>query len=221
MLLLAADTSGPLGSIALADGAEDGSCEIIEVAPLTGGAFSAELVPRIAELLAKNRLSKQDFGAFAIASGPGSFTGLRVGLAAIKGLAEMLIKPIASVSVLEVMLAEAQPATERVLAALDAGRNEIYGAQRENAAARTEQLFTREQFLVAARGATIITPDHALAELARGQGLKLQEIARPRSDAIARLGWKKILAGDTLSPEMLEANYIRRSDAEIFSKVRS
>ena len=47
------------------------------------------------------------------------------------------------------------------------------------------------------------------------------EVAVQRSDAIARLGWKKILAGETVSPETLEANYIRRSDAEIFSKSRS
>jgi len=57
-----------------------------------------------------------------------------------------------------------------------------------------------------------------VSELARNAGLQIEEIARPGSDAIARLGWKKILAGDTIIPENLEANYIRRSDAEIFSK---
>jgi tRNA threonylcarbamoyladenosine biosynthesis protein TsaB len=217
MLLLAADTTGPQGSIALANGNEDGSCEIIEVAPLTEGTFSAQLVPRMAALLVRHSRSKQDLGAFAVASGPGSFTGLRVGLAAIKGLAEILIKPIASVSVLEVML-EAQHTTGRVLAALDAGRSEIYGAERENARALTERLFTREEFLIAARGATVITPDRALAELARSQELEVKEICRPQSDAIARLGWEKILAGSTVRPNELEANYIRRSDAEIFSK---
>jgi tRNA threonylcarbamoyladenosine biosynthesis protein TsaB len=191
------------------------------VAPLAGGTFSAQLVPQIAALLGRNRLSKQDLGAFAVASGPGSFTGLRVGLAAIKGLAEILAKPIAAVSLLELIVVEAQQLTGRVLAALDAGRNEVYGAERDHAGAMVERLFTRQEFLISAKGATVIATDYALAELARREGLNVQEIARPRSDAIARLGWMKILTGNTVTPDELEANYIRRSDAEIFSKGRA
>ena len=75
--------------------------DVLEVVPLTGGAFSAQLVPQIAALLEKHGHSKSDLGAFAVASGPGSFTGLRVGLAAIKALAEALQKPIAAISLLE------------------------------------------------------------------------------------------------------------------------
>jgi tRNA threonylcarbamoyladenosine biosynthesis protein TsaB len=221
MLLLATDTSGQQGSIALANGNEDGSCEVIQVVPLTGGTFSAQLVPETATVLARNRFSLRDIGAFAVASGPGSFTGLRVGLAAIKGLAEVLLKPIASVSILEVMIAEAGHLTGRVVAALDAGRNEVYGAEPEmtrKADAPVGRLFPRQEFLLWAEGGTVITPDDALAELAQSQGLSAERIARPGADAIARLGWKKILAGNTVLPEELEANYIRRSDAEIFSK---
>src|SRR5208282_3885213 len=102
MLMLAIDTSGKNGSIALArvtPGQSD--VETIEVVPLAGGAFSAQLVPQIAALLEKLGYSKSDLGAFAAASGPGSFTGLRVGLAAIKALAEALQKPIVAVSLLE------------------------------------------------------------------------------------------------------------------------
>jgi tRNA threonylcarbamoyladenosine biosynthesis protein TsaB len=224
MLLLATDTSGQQGSIALANGNEDGSCEVIEVVPLTGGTFSAQLMPETATLLARNSFSMRDLGAFAVACGPGSFTGLRVGLAAIKGMAEILVKPIASVSLLEVMIAEPGQLTGRVVAALDAGRNEVYGAEHgmtEKAGAPVGRLFTREEFLIWAEGATVITPDHALAEVAQSKGLGTEKIARPRADAIARLGWEKVLAGNTVLPEELEANYIRRSDAEIFSKGRS
>jgi tRNA threonylcarbamoyladenosine biosynthesis protein TsaB len=224
MLLLATDTSGQQGSIALANGNEDGSCEIIEVVPLTGGTFSAQLVPEMATVLARNSFSTRDLGAFAVASGPGSFTGLRVGLAAIKGVAEILVKPIASVSILEVMIAEAGHLRGRAVAALDAGRNEVYGAEQEmtqKAGAPVGRLFTAEEFLIWAEGATVITPDHALAGLARSKGLSTEKIDRPRADAIAGLGWKKILAGNTVLPEELEADYIRRSDAEIFSKGRT
>jgi tRNA A37 threonylcarbamoyladenosine modification protein TsaB len=54
--------------------------------------------------------------------------------------------------------------------------------------------------------------------MVRAAGIKVHEIEHPRSDVIARLGWEKILAGKTVSPAELEANYIRRSDAEIFAK---
>src|SRR5258708_33876452 len=103
MLLLAIDTSGRLGSIALARGHEDGRCDVIEVVGLAGGTFSAQLVPQVAALLSKHGFTKRDIDAFVAASGPGSFTGLRVGLAAIKARAEILGKPIAAESYLGVL----------------------------------------------------------------------------------------------------------------------
>ena len=124
MLLLAADTSGKNGSIALAK-CEGENCSVIDLVPLLGGTFSAQLVPQISGLLSKHGFSKGDIGGFAVASGPGSFTGLRVGLAAIKGLAEILGKPIAAVSLLET-LAVKSAIQEHVVAILDAGRNEFY-----------------------------------------------------------------------------------------------
>src|SRR6201993_1760722 len=107
MILLAVDTSGKDGSIAVARAPESpretSELTILAVVPLEAGTFSAQLVPQIASLLAKHGLSKNDIAAFAVASGPGSFTGLRVGLAAIKALAEILGTPIAAVSRLEGM----------------------------------------------------------------------------------------------------------------------
>jgi tRNA threonylcarbamoyladenosine biosynthesis protein TsaB len=223
MLLLAADTSGKHGSIALARCEPDGACEVLEVVPLSGGTFSAQLVPQIVALLAKNNFNKQQIDALAVASGPGSFTGLRVGLAAIKALAEVLAKPIAAVSLLEA-ISVAGGVEGDVIAALDAGRNEIYVGEYEvlkNATMRRERLLTRQEFLDVAMAKTVVTPDKIVFDAARNVALKVVEIERPRSDAIARLGWKKILTGETVSPEALDANYIRRSDAEIFSKSSS
>jgi tRNA threonylcarbamoyladenosine biosynthesis protein TsaB len=220
MLLLAADTSGKHGSIALARCEPDGACEVLEVVPLAGGTFSAQLVPQIAALLAKQNINKQQIDAFAVASGPGSFTGLRVGLAAIKALAEVLAKPIAAVSLLEAV-AMAGGGEGDVIASLDAGRNEVYAGEYEvgaSAKKHSERLLTREEFLEAAIAKPVITPDKTVSEVARSVALKIVEIERPRSDAIARIGWRKILTGETVSPEALDANYIRRSDAEIFSK---
>lgn len=221
MLLLVADTSGKHGSIGLARGNPDGSCDVIEVIPLAGGTFSAQLIPQVAGLLAKHGFSKQDVDGFAVASGPGSFTGLRVGLAAIKALAEVTGKPIATVSLLEAVAVESGM-KGRVLAALDAGRGEVYLGEYEVSGTQgskvDERLVTRSELADAVAGRAIVTPDSAIAFLIQGTGIRLIEVARPTAEVIARLGWKKILGEDTVSPDALEANYIRRSDAEIFSK---
>jgi tRNA threonylcarbamoyladenosine biosynthesis protein TsaB len=220
MLLLAADTSGKHGTIALTRCGPDGDCDLIEVVPLEGGTFSAQLVPQIAALLVKHGFSKTDIGGFAVVSGPGSFTGVRVGLAAIKALAEVLEKPIAAVSLLEaVAVSGASPG--RVTAVLDAGRGEVYAGEYEvqgdDIRLLRERLLTRAALLEAAIGSTVATADQSLAEAVREAGLPVNQIELPRADMIARLGWQKILAGKIVSPEGLEANYLR-SSSEIFSK---
>jgi tRNA threonylcarbamoyladenosine biosynthesis protein TsaB len=228
-LLLAVDTSGKNGSLALAH-IEPGKKEIsvLEVVPIAGGAFSAQLVPQIAALLEKYGHSKGDLEAFAVANGPGSFTGLRVGLAAMKALAEALQKPLVAVSLLEAV-ARGGATHGRVLAAMDAGRTDVYVGDyeldqiRRNAFAHSERLLAREEFLAAVRNAaatraTVVTPDPVLAELVRVAGIPVEQIEFPNAGAIARLGWEHLQRGQTVSPEGLEANYMRHSDAEIFSK---
>lgn len=220
MLLLATDTSGPHGSIALARGNADDACHVIEVADLAGGTFSAQLIPQIAALLAKHGVSKNDIGGFAVASGPGSFTGLRVGLAAIKGLAEILDKPIAALSLLEAV-AVAAHLPGRVVAALDAGRREIYAGEYDVAGdAATlvrERILTKGEFLVEMKAQAVVTPDAALAESLRASGVAVTVVEPLSAAAIARLGWRKIQTGAVVSAEQLEANYIRRTDAEILA----
>src|SRR5690348_16179816 len=120
MLILGVDTSGKNGSIALLE-CEASSSRTLDLIPLEGGTFSAQLVPQIAALLEKHGRTKREVDVFAVVSGPGSFTGLRVGLAAIKALAEILQKPIVAVSLLETV-AVASGMNGRMMAALDAGR---------------------------------------------------------------------------------------------------
>jgi tRNA threonylcarbamoyladenosine biosynthesis protein TsaB len=226
MLLLVTNTSGKQGSVALARAGEHDPHEVqvIEVAPLEGGAFSAQLVPQIAALLAKHRFSKADIDAFIVVSGPGSFTGLRVGLAAIKALAEILKKPIVPLSLLEAV-AVASLAQGRVTAALDAGRGDIYFGSYEitgdTVRVLQEQLLSKAEFLSLARESTIITPDPNWSATAREARLKVIAVEVPSAEMITRLGWKKLQARETVSPEQLEANYMRRSDAEMFVKSSS
>lgn len=226
MLLLAVDTSGKNGSLALARvTAGRSEPEIVESVPLAGGTFSAQLVPQISALLAKHGCSKSDLAGFVAVSGPGLFTGLRVGLAAIKALAEVLQKPIAAISLLEAV-ASSGKVHGRILAVLDAGRGEIYVGDYEisgdERAPRSrmfsEGLLARALFLAEAKGKAVVTPDAALAEAFNAAGIQTALIDHPGSALIARLGWERIVRGQIVRPEDLEANYIRRSDAEIFSQ---
>jgi tRNA threonylcarbamoyladenosine biosynthesis protein TsaB len=246
MLILAIDTSGQAGGITLAE-AEAGSFRVIESAAIAGGTFSAQLIPTLAALLKKHGYGVKDLDGFAAASGPGSFTGLRVGLSAIKGLAETLHKPIATVSVLEA-LASLADREGKIAAAMDAGRKEVFlgiyqkhanensrgGKQSAEDSVRQsdtrshnglikqrEELLTQQAFLATLsteRPAVIVTSDAALAELAAASHSALMEVTSPGSEVIARIGAAKLLAGETVSVEVLDANYLRRSDAEIFFK---
>ena len=226
MLLLVTDTSGTNGTVSLARTGERDlhDAAVIETAPLAGGTFSAQLVPQIAALLQNHGFSKADIDSFIVVSGPGSFTGLRVGLAAIKALAEILQKPIVPVSLLE-MVAVASRAQGKVAAVLDARRSEVYfGAYEivgESVQVQREELLPRTEFLSLARESSVATPDVALAAAAREAGLPVVAVEPPSPEMIARLGWKKLQAGETVSPEQLEANYMRRSDAEMFVRQSS
>ena len=234
MLLLVTDTSGKNGTVALARAGEPGlhgtdvtdreAGQVIEVVPLAGGMFSAQLVPQIAALLSRHSFSKTDIDGFIVVSGPGSFTGLRVGLAAIKALAEILKKPIVPVSLLEVVAAAART-QGKVVAVLDGGRGEVffggYEVAGESVRVLREELLSKADFLSASLGSTVATCDPTLAESAREAGLPVVAVEFPTAAMIAKFGWKKLQAGGTVSPEQLEANYMRRSDAEMFVKKSS
>jgi tRNA threonylcarbamoyladenosine biosynthesis protein TsaB len=230
MLILAIDTSGQSGGITLAE-ADAGSFRVIESAAIAGGTFSAQLIPTLAALLKKHGYGVKDLGGFAAASGPGSFTGLRVGLSAIKGLAETLHKPIATVSVLEA-LGSMAGRRGKIAAAINAGRKEVFlgvyqrngdsaGEKSDALIKQREELLTQQDFLAmlaTERPAEIITSDAALAELTAASHSAVVVVMPPGSEVIARIGAGKLLAGETVSVEALDANYLRRSDAEIFFK---
>jgi tRNA threonylcarbamoyladenosine biosynthesis protein TsaB len=215
MLLLAIDTSGRQGGITLARG-KDGAVDIIESASIQGGTFSAELIPQVSELLSRNNLTPQQLEGLVAVTGPGSFTGLRVGLTAVKGLTEVLTLPIATITSLEALLA-ASGREEQSMAALDAGRGELYiaflaGSQRE------ELLLSLTGALEFAksRNLRIVVADAALAA-------KLEDsetVSYRSSEVAAQIGCKKLLAGDLVDVLALDANYIRKSEAEYLQNLK-
>jgi tRNA threonylcarbamoyladenosine biosynthesis protein TsaB len=228
MLILAIDTTGASGSIALlrcGAGAPARDCEIVELVPLAGRTYSAQLMPQISSLLSRQEFNKGEIEAFAAATGPGSFTGLRVGLSTVKALAEVTHKPIAAVSLLEA-LAWAAAGPGQVIAVLDAMRGEVYVGEyvvRENAIPELvrEVLMPLPEFAAEAKATPhlpVLTSDESVASALGVRGVAVKLVPRPQSDVIGRIGAMKIVAGQVTSPEALDANYIRRSDAEIFSK---
>ncbi|HEX7285779.1 MAG TPA: tRNA (adenosine(37)-N6)-threonylcarbamoyltransferase complex dimerization subunit type 1 TsaB [Candidatus Angelobacter sp.] len=223
MLILGIDTSGKSGGVTLADGDEH-SFRVYESAAIAGGTFSAQLVPTVAEVLARHGFKARDLEGFAVASGPGSFTGLRVGLSAVKALAETLHRPIATVSLLEVLASFAE-AGGPVAAVMEAGRGELFvgiyfvQSNRQGVACVDESLRTPGELLQELRTdahPTVITCDEPVAQWAGSMGFVVLRAPRPDSERIAQLGLKKLLRGETVAPETLDANYLRRSDAEIF-----
>jgi len=221
MLLLAIDTSGKQGGISLAR-CEGASCSILENSPIAGGTFSAQLIPQVAEALNKQQLKAADLRGLVVISGPGSFTGLRVGLAAAKGLAEALHLPIVSLSLLELMACYGPEG--HVLAVLDAGRGECYCGEydlpEQRPALIREFLCSRAELVefANAKHVTIVACEESILGFLSDNGISATGIRRPESSSAVLPGFRKLLAGETIDVEQLDANYIRRSDAEIFSK---
>jgi len=223
MLIVAIDTSGRRGSVALCRG-DAASFEGVQLTPLEGGTYSARLMPTISSLLEQNGFDRKDVGGFVVVSGPGSFTGLRVGLATVKGLCEILRKPLATVSMLEAVAVTYGAAGETVVTAvLDAGRGEVYVGEYRfgsgSASLQREYIVKMAEFATEASriGGELLTPDAAVAEFLRTAGVGVRQVAPVQADGIGRIGLRKLLTGDVADAASVDVNYIRRSDAEIFS----
>jgi tRNA threonylcarbamoyladenosine biosynthesis protein TsaB len=218
MLLIAIDTSGRAGTVALCRGDAD-RFETLQLATLEGGTYAARLMPVIAELLQHNKLDKRDIDAFIVVTGPGSFTGLRVGLATVKGLCEALGKPLATVSMLEALVITHVRAGEAT-AILNAGRGEIYVGEYRVTAGHAEVLCGYIAKLLGFRGerGTLLTPDESVANALRAAGQNIVLVEPVLADGVGRIGLRKLLEGNVADAATVDVNYMRRSDAEIFHK---
>ncbi len=216
-LVLALDTTHETGSLALARGEE----LLEEVALSAPEGFAHVVYGHLGQLLGRHRLRPDDIGCFAVASGPGSFTGVRVGLACIKGLAEACGKPAIAVSNLEALAWHGSAPLRAPV--LDARRGEIYGALYNSAGEivlpETVAKFAAWLDMLPEGGFEFVTLNEELA-LA---GTRFARIAVTRAPlalagAIARIAWERFRRGEACDPASLDANYVRRSDAELFWK---
>ncbi len=211
MRILAIDTTAAFGSIALLDGTE----LLEEVVLHSPDGFGAILFDRIGQLLSRHDIEPESVDCFAAASGPGSFTGVRIGLTAAKSLAEATGKPAMGVSNL---LALAALGTAPVRGSLiDARRGEVYGAVYDAGLApvlpETVGPFPAWLASLPADLTEIICPDPDpfRASIPRGVAVLGR---RAIAAAVARIAAARHSAGEPGDPAGLDANYVRRSDAE-------
>ncbi len=124
MRILAVDTSSNVASAAIVD---DNKlvCECVLNNKLT---HSQTLLPMIDEVFKKSELTPFDIDVFAVASGPGSFTGLRIGVTTIKGLAHAVEKPVCSVNTLEALAYNLPYCPHIIAPIMDARREQVYNA---------------------------------------------------------------------------------------------
>ena len=240
-LILAIETATRAGSVSVARGIE----VLASRAGDPSSSHSTDLVENIDRVMndAGVELSEVDF--FAAAIGPGSFTGLRIGLATAKSLAVAAQRKCAGISTLEAVAFQAGP-SERTVALLPAGRGEVFAQMfaihNEVARALDEARHLspsemieryRKHRLVLWAGEGAQAQLEFLRREATSRNIELATaspasngsrlwIVSPHfdkvSDAVAHLGLQQWRRGELVNPEDLRANYVRPSDAEIKSK---
>lgn len=225
------DTADSRGCIALFRDSQQ-----LQVATHPAEDSSSWLLPAVRRLLSDAALSLTNLDAYAVCSGPGSFTGLRVGLTTVKAWAEVFHKPIVSVSRLEALarhpIPEAVAPTRFVATYLDARRNQVFAALFDPQGVQVvpESVTGLGNFVAEVDdtcGSALIawrTPDPQLLQQEplwasrRSKGDTLESIQPPFSAQLGALAYRKLLSGETTDAVSLDANYVRRSDAELFWK---
>ncbi len=216
-MLLAIETSGMQGEIALAD-----SGRILEERSLcTAGRRHAQtLVSEVQQLLEQHGLKSEDLSAIAVSVGPGSFTGLRVGIVFAATLSWLHKLPLVAVNTLEAMAQQIPSAETHAVLCSDAQRDEVFAAWVEW---NYEQQLWRLQGDVQVRlprqlagqqlVAGTVVERHAETLLAAGHTAGTLQL-QPKAATVAQVGQQLVLQGCFCAPEELEPLYIRASYAE-------
>lgn len=224
LLILALDTTTRGGSVAVLD--DD---RVLAVVRGDQSRTHGERLPgEMATALADAGIPRDKVDLLAVATGPGAFTGLRIGLAAMQGLSMTLARPVIGVSALDALLEQAAGSdAELIVPWMDAQRGDVFATLIERSprtvirppiAANPSVLLTEWKPLLAHRSAIFIG-DAASRDAAviatHAAGRTDVRAPEPLAPQIARLAWRKALNGDAGAPHGLEPIYVRRPDAEI------
>lgn len=229
MVILALDTTTRPGSCALV---RDG--QLLREEPGDAAREQAEQLPGdLAVLLARELVSLRDIDLLAVATGPGSFTGLRVGIATMQGLAMAIGAPLIGVSALDALahlatLGRGEIDDHRVAAWIDAWRGEVFAAAYEHGCEVTPPIVAKPESLLAGltEPPVLFTGDGALAyqetiQGALGVNARFTDPVSPLlAGAVAVLAGKAFLGGEQPAPHAIKPLYVRRSDTELVSHAR-
>jgi tRNA threonylcarbamoyladenosine biosynthesis protein TsaB len=231
VLLLALDTCDARGSVAIL---RDES--VLQTEPhTTAEDYSSWLLPAVTRVLTSVGLALQDIDLYAVAAGPGSFTGVRVGLTTVKAWSEVYGRRIAAVSRLEAIASESQAASACVAAFIDARRDQIFAALYRRQAASLERV--DEEMVIAPdkfldwctahtrseKIAWVSTDPNCLTQTQLWTSRfavseTVQEVSPLLAPRIGQIGYRLALQNHLTDALSLDANYVRRSDAEILWK---
>jgi tRNA threonylcarbamoyl adenosine modification protein YeaZ len=236
MLILAFDTTSEKGGVGVFK-----NTECLASVPNQGPAnlYSITLFEMVQQALAHARLELREIGLYAVANGPGSFTGIRVGLAAARAWGKAFDRPVRGVSVLEALVTRPRLTSDWAFPILDARRGEFFlGCFRrvpQETREATEQHYESadtgwvlkpeplrsflEERLAGGASATCLVRAHDHAAHALGESLPpslgWQRIEGTLMDSIASIALKEEQTSSPCSDSKLDAYYIRRPDAEI------
>jgi tRNA threonylcarbamoyladenosine biosynthesis protein TsaB len=225
VLILAVDTASSTGSVA----ALRDEKVIGVISTVSDETYSSRLFRQLEFLLAELKLTCQAFHLFAVNSGPGSFTGLRVGLTATKGWAEVYGRPAAAISGLEAVAAQSSSGS-LIVPVLDARRGQVYFGfygreQNELVRQDEDRVASPEEFSSALRQhATqstvhVVSPDFdglgRLTSRLDDEGISWERVSAVLAPVIGRRAYHRARRGEVVDALTLDANYVRRSDAEL------
>lgn len=218
-VVLGIETATALGGVALVSPAGE---LLGEITMRGNGSHAERVLPAVAVLLETHGLTPRDIVAVAVSRGPGSFTGLRSGIAAAKGLAFSLDVPLYGIGTLAALAANAAPCDGTVCAALNARRGEIFRAF-FRAGARgpeplgEEALVTTESLAGELPAGCLVVglPADALpGRIASGVRIAPAHLNHPRAAVIAVRGSRALRAGRASELGTLLPCYLRAPDAE-------
>ena len=215
MRFLLIDTCGAEGSVALADTSLPDALVASETLP--GRSASERLLPVVKKMLGEAGWRLRDLTAIVVVHGPGSFTGVRVGLSAAKGLSEAGGLPLIAVSRLAVLASAARRDDGEVCAVLDAGRGEFYCGVYVGHRCVREALSTGEEVAAAAtRSVSVVVCEGKVAEAL--EEMRPVVVREPAAVDALPFAVERVQAQAFDDVATVDANYLRRTDAEIFAK---
>ncbi len=223
MILLGIETATPVCGVAL--GREDAI--LVERSLNVGTHHVERLLPMVRDALAEAGLGLRDLDGIAVSIGPGSFTGLRIGLSTAKSLCWSAGLPLVAVPTLEAMAAQFPYAACPVCPALDARKKEVYAALYDTSSGEPGVLTAPAAvlpvpFVASLAGPVLFVGDGArlyrreiVAALGEAARFAPAPLDRASAAAVAALGLSRLARGETEDLAGVEPIYLRKSEAEL------